>query len=364
MVVAVDVLIPVSNLTEVMETYNTITLYRDTSRTGSFSTLVGTATLVADTHSYTIEDALGSAFWRYKFNHTVSLAETALGPLIETAGTSLRTLRLEAAREGGIGQEGTATGGTALTLIDPLLADSAQDEHYLEGAWIYRPDAAEATDRVRRVAQSGYDVASTTLTVSRAWTNNPANGEVYHVFGLYPPTDMPGAAWSWDRAVRQGLEAVAFETTIDLGVGDGVTTRWDWSPYAAFVDERQIRWVKAMQELDNGERITWRYGDGDTWFSIDRDDVDTAVLELFGPAPTTNDHLLVKAIRTDASLYLDSDITRCPFDRAWRAVLAAAYGKTDALFQPGRYAKEAASAWSDHAMYERQHAPQAIVRGL
>ena len=134
---------------------------------------------------------------------------------------ALEDLRIEAARQAGSGFSSTCTAlGTTATLIDLKLVDQGVTVKFLEGAWIYRPDAAAAGDRVRRVKVDGFTVATGTLTIDRVWTNAPASAEVYHIFTLLPPIDQAGAAYSWDKAINDGLAHNYYRDEIVLGHGD------------------------------------------------------------------------------------------------------------------------------------------------
>lgn len=135
---------------------------------------------------------------------------------------NLEDLRIETARQASCGFSGTCTAlGTTSTLIDLGLIDQGITAKFLEFAWIYRPDAAAAGDRVRRVKLDGFTITSGTLTIdsNRLWTNAPASGEVYQIFSILPPINQPGMAYSWDKAINDGLANIMHRDEIVLGRG-------------------------------------------------------------------------------------------------------------------------------------------------
>jgi hypothetical protein len=85
-------------------------------------------------------------------------------------------------------QQGTATAGSSTSaLVDatwPMMTSAAVDDIYTD-QFIYRPDAALATDRVRLV--NGYTPSTGTLDPDLAWTNAPSVGEVYELHGIIEP---------------------------------------------------------------------------------------------------------------------------------------------------------------------------------
>lgn len=132
----------------------------------------------------------------------------------------LAALRLEAAREAGLAFSGTCSAqGTTATLIDAVLRDAGVDTKYLEHAWLYRPAAADATDRQRSTGADSFTVASGTIAPIRAWTNYPANAEAYQVFALAPPAEQAGVPISWTRAVSNALKRLYYLDELVIGRG-------------------------------------------------------------------------------------------------------------------------------------------------
>ena len=360
---AVTVRIPVEDIATVMLTYTSIKLYSSTSPTGTFS-LVTTITLAAATTLYSYSDSAGDANTVYQIEYY-----NATGPVTSSrsatfyaSGTTLLRLRLEAARDAGAAFESTCSAvGTTTTLIDSNLQDMGIDTAFLEGAYIYRPNAATATDKVRRVKKDGYTVATFSLGVDRAWAIAPASGEVYHIFNFFPPIDRPGAAYSWDRAVREGLGLVWFVDQVNLGAGDGANPRVSLATWPE-INTRTIRRVffrktdattGVITDVDMGKM-------GRYWQIVENAGVNT--LETSSPA-RTDQVIIVEAVRRDYALYLDTDVTLAPFKAATRAIMFAAY-RTLNYLQPGKYAGEFALAASNWQLEREIIGPDDMVIGV
>ncbi len=348
-------------------TYDSFRLYRDTSPNGAFSTLVSTTTLVAAQTEYEVTDAAGTSdsFYRFAYYSTVSLILSDLSNVMQPGALTMRRLRLEAAREGGCAFAGTCSAlGTTLLLKDDALLDSGVDAHFLEGSWIYRPDAAAAGDKLRRVAVSGFvTTAPVGLIPNRAWTNVPASGEVYQVFNLAPPIDWPGQAFSWDRAIRTALTNLWFIDQISLGVGTTLgKVRFDLSPYAAYVRRNDVRrvWYRSTDsngiitdvDVDRNGRYWEPVENGDFGLSID-----------VYPAPLTTETVILEVNRTYEELYIDTDVTTGPLALAKAAVLFRFFESMNQL-KDQTYGGEL-SLWK--AAFAREYGkvkPTDIVRGI
>lgn len=347
----------VENITDVLAgtgtfsvAYTSLRVYRGSTsdpNTAVFTTLVQTIPLVADQEQYTFDDASGTVntIWRAWYYNTGTTANSALGPIIraDQENTLLR-LRIESAIEAGVGFAGVCSAlGTTTTLIDAALRDEGIDTAFLEGAYIYRPDAAAAGDRVRQVKKDGFTVASGTLGIDRQWTNAPADAEVYHIFGLVPPIDRPGRAYSWDRACRDGLLEVMFPDDVILGDGDNSETRFSFAPHLGFVEEGYIRRVflrftnattGVITDVDaNTQQRFWKpVQNGPGSLSVD-----------LWPPPVTDWVVWASVSRTDADLYTDTDVTAAPFVQAIRATVWKLFEQLNGM-DKGKYAAEEAIA--------------------
>ena len=359
---AITVRVPVEDITTTMLTYTSAKLYSSTSPGGTFS-LVTTITLVAAQTIYPYEDSAGDAntVYQHEFYNATGPVTSSRSPTYYASGTTLLRLRLEAARDAGAAFESTCSAvGTTTTLIDSNLQDQGIDTAFLEAAYIYRPNAAAAADKVRRVKKDGYTVASFTLSVDRAWTNAPAADEVYHIFNFFPPIDRPGVAYSWDRAVREGLALVWFVDQVNLGAGGGTNPRVSLATWPE-INTKTIRRAFFRKTDTNGVitdvdmNAMGRY-----WRIVENAGVNT--LETSIPA-RTDQVIIVEAVRRDYALYLDTDVTLAPFKSATRAIMFAAY-RTLNYLQPGKYAGEFALAASNWQLEREVTGPDDLVIGV
>lgn len=356
--------------TTALLSYTSIRVYRGSTsdpNTAVFTALVQTLTLVAGTENYAFTDGSGTVdtIWRAWFYNTSSTAHSNLGPIIRPdQATTLRKVRIEAARQAGAGFDSTCSAaGTAspATLIDAGLRDSGIDSAFLEGAWIYRPDAAAAGDKVRRVAKDGYDSATGTLSFDRIYTNLPASAEVYQVFNLAPPVDQPGVSYSWDRAVREGLNMAWFIDQVNLG--EGTSTRQTRFSLANFPDitARTIRRV-LLRTTDTNSIITDINASTNGRYWVPVTNAGAFQIDIY-PAPATTQTVIVEAVRTDSDIYIDTDWTNTPIDLAVRAAVVKIYNRLTML-QPGRYAAELAVALSDYNEEQSRYGADGVVLGV
>ena len=354
----------VEDIETALLTYTQIRLYSDTSPGGDFTTLADTATLVADQEEYDLTDtaATSSTVWRFRLYNTTGPVQSELSPLIRPAALTMLRLRVEAARVASAGFDGTCTAaGTTTTLVDATLVDDGVDEAFLEGAWVYRPDAAAAGDRVRRVARQGFAPATGTLTFDRAYTNAPDEDEAYHVFNLLPPIDTRGQAYSWDRAIRDGLSGVWFVDQVNLGEGTSTaTTDFDLAAHSSYLKKRMVRRVLKRRTDDNGNVTECDCSTNGGWWEIEDNGIGILTLRI-NPAPTTQESVIVEFNRTDADLWADTDVTLVPEPLAPAAVALAAYRWLNETDQPGKYAREYAGALAAYRRMARDSKPSDVV---
>ena len=167
-------------MTDATVPYTSVRTYRFTSPTATIAsgTLVATTTLVTDQEKYTVTHFSGtvSNCYRNSFYNTTTLVESGLGAIIQPPNLTVRTVRLDCARQAYGGFDGTCSSvGTSTTLIDSVLSDTGKDAYFMEGSFLYRPDAAAAADALRRVTEGGFAASTGTLTVTRAWATPPAS---------------------------------------------------------------------------------------------------------------------------------------------------------------------------------------------
>jgi hypothetical protein len=364
---ASTVYVYVEDLATVMATYTQVRVYRDTSPGGAFTTQVSGSpvTLVAGTLTYPVTDSTGTPnrWYRYRYYNPSTVVQSELSDPFQAVGTSLEWLRIETARRAGSGFESLATGGDTTTLIDAQLADSAVDEHYLEGGWVYRPDAADAGDMVRRVALSGYDPATQELTFARAYANAPVDGERYQVFLLLPPVDHPASAFSWDRAVRDGLLRCPYVDEVVIGQG-GTGNRFTLAQLAGLIQRESVRRVFVRRTDDDGNRTEWTFGQQGTWWEWEENGPGNMAITVHGYWPVEGETVLVEVLRRENALYVDTDVTLVNIERAARAGAYEAFRWLNAVAQPGRYAVEEDRALANWLHEERLHRPPPVVLGV
>lgn len=344
--------------------YDQIKVYRGSSPTGAFTTLVQTLTLVAGTEAYAFTDSAGTinTLWRASYYNSGTAAESSLGPLIRPGGLTLRVLRLLGAQRAGAAFKSAAVSGATspASLIDTALLDNGMDTGYLEGAWVYRPDAANASDKVRRVKKAGFNITTGALAFSRDYTVAPAAAEEYHVYQFFPPIDQPGVPRSWDQVVRDALNGRWFIDQVTLGQGDGHTRRYSLATFAD-VTESTFRRAFLRTTNTNGDIIDISAHTNGRFvtpvsnagaFSLD-----------FWPAPSSRQEIIVECLRTDDALYVDTDTTSLSQRRAECAVEVEAYAALRKL-QPGKYEAEYRAALDDLAAEEDIHRPTDMVLGV
>lgn len=324
-------------------TYTSFRLYRHTSPTSTSGTLVATTTIVSGTENYSVADASGTArsWYRITYYHATGPVESDPGPPFQTVGVTMRDLRVDSAIRAGVGFKAAATGGTTASLVDSALVDQGVDTDFMEGAWLYRPDAATASDKCRRVSRSGFTVATGALTV-RTYTAAPVASEEYQSYVLMPPIDQPGIAYSWDRAVRQGLARCLFLDQVDLGPGNATAMAFSLAPHLDAIAAPRISRVLLRttdtnsvthdQDMKRQGYDWWMEGNGPESLSV-----------RLNVTPGTTETVIVEAYVRDDALYIDTDATRAPYELAVRAIVAEAFRMMDAL-EPGKYAGELAHA--------------------
>lgn len=354
----------VEDIDTVLLTYDQIRLFRDVSPTGDFSTAVTTATLVAGQTLYDLSDSSGNANYVYvvDFYHSTLGNTSPPSAPFYPEGYSLLRLRVDAARKANAGWDSTCSAlGTATTLVDAPLLDNGVDADFAQGVWLYRPNAALATDRVRRVALSGFDTTTGAFTVSRPWSNAPAANEVYHAFLFYPPTDGPGAGASWDRIIRDAFHDLWYVDQIDLGTGTATMQRRFSLTDVADVARAQVRRVLIRCFDANNNPFDRDAGSLMGVWQFVEDGPGSVSIDVY-PAPITTEHVIAEVNRQPAPIYNDTDVMDIDAAYARAAVVRRLFWQLNSD-QPGKYAGELAMAQQDLASAATP-APNAVIRGL
>lgn len=339
MTVRVDVY--VEDIADRLTDFTVIRLYRDTSPTGSFGTLVTTITLVAAQEAYSYEDASGDAlsWYRYDFKNTSTLAQSDPSAPFRAGGTTLASARLSAAARAGAAFRSACTAvGNVAYLVDDGLRDQGTDTAFLAGTWIRRPNAADSDDLVHRCGDSPFTVASARLAPVRAWANAPALNEVYEVFGVLPPSQQPGAPYSWDQAVREGLLRLWYVDQIIVGEGTGGVYEFDLGAYPA-VRSRYLRDV-LVRTTDSSGRISDVSMMKNGRRAVIREDGPSRTLVLSGK-PATGQQVIAEVNRRADAVYQDDDFIPIDEEIVAAAAVVAAYSHLNrATPTKGRYTAE------------------------
>jgi hypothetical protein len=276
---------------------------------------------------------------------------------------TLNEIVLEAAMRCGAAFSSTcSSAGTTTTLVDSTARDQGTDANFAAGGWIYRPDAATAADKVRRITNEGFDPETGTWTVTRAWSDAPDNAEEYQVYSILPPIEQTGLPESWRRLVNRGLNATWFQDEVVVGSGDGslgrrftLTSETGWTP-----NVQQIKKVVYRTIDTDGITFDQDQSKNGRYWRIDFSSGD-AVL-VVGFPPTSDQDVVVTVLRTYPTLSADDDDTNCPLDLIALRTRYELYRYLDATPQSrGQYAAEAALALSDWQAEYRQHRPSGGV---
>lgn len=271
----------------------------------------------------------------------------------------------EAARNAGFFWEGTTSHtGTSSSLKDDLLIDAERPATMGKGGFVYLPGAATTGDKLRRIS----GVAPGTGVIQNAgkpYTNaaSYAASVPYQWYGLVPPKQQPGEAYSWHEAVNRGLSKVWYEDYDQSmsGVAGG-QDRWDVSLIEGVTSAKQIRGVEYRALLTGTPAL---YDDeklnagGGFWKR-------TGQTEIYvHPAPAPTEYLRFRFVRPyvtrgENDLVLDADTTDCPLDVAWKAAISELYQYMDNRFG-GRWAGEAARSLVEFTQAYSRIRPEDII---
>lgn len=329
---------------------DSIKLYRDTTPDGDFSTLVTTESLVDGQEQYTITDDTGTvdSWYRYTLYDDDLAVESALSEPFRPAGVTLNLAIFEAATRIGAAFQGITTGAQDVSYLqDAVLRDQGVDPKFLEGAWIQRPNAADASDYVRRVARDGFDVDNGRLDPVRDWGAAPSTGETYRVFLLLPPYDQAGFAWSWARAVREALNEISYADQLDLGEGTSLwASAFNLRTFDTYIREEDIGRVLKRTTDGNGN-YSYRDARKNGGFVEYRENGPDDLSIIIQPPPTTAETVIVEVNRRYATLYRPVDVTDCPLELIARAAAFKALSYLNRI-QAGKYAQEVAQAAAEY----------------
>ncbi len=352
-----------------LETYTSIRVYRGSTSdptTAVFTTQVGSdIPLVSGTNEYPFTDVSANAatIWRATFYNSTGPLESGYGPLIRVLSSlTLRALRYLGAQRAGAASGGGASSGSTSpgTVVDPVLLDSGMDAHFMEGAWVYRPDADNASDKVRRIIKSGFNIVTGALTFNRDYIAAPVANEVYQVFQYFPPTDQAGTTRSWDQIVRDALHGRWMIDQVTLGFGDGHTLRYSLGNFPD-ITESTLRRV-LLRTTNSVGTITDQSAHTNGRFVTPVSNAGAFSVDIW-PPPSSRQEIIVEALRQDSPMYVDTDVTLLEQRRAECAVVVAAYAAIRAI-QPGKYEAEYRAAIDELAAEEDIARPADMIVGL
>ena len=158
-------------------------------------------------------------------------------------GTPLGRYRRRIAKE---------TGNYLASLVESGSTSFLRDNHYpirsnldqgdlFSGKWLLRPTATTPSDRVRIVAELGYDPATGTLRPDSPWAVGPATNEPYELHGVIEPWDQ------MNDLINQALQRCMVIDHLVLPVSPGATY-FDLTPYAPWLLD--ARWVRSACFVD------------------------------------------------------------------------------------------------------------------
>lgn len=200
---------------------------------------------------------------------------------------------------------GTATTTSETTVLfdedDEIMSFVADGGRDYTGFWLVRPDAADSTDRVRRV--SAHDPGLGSLTPSRAWTNAP-DSETYE---LWPPHLRPTIV---DNAIDDGLERLTYKV-VETFSPTANQNSYALASYTWINTERDVREVYSVYTSGSIiSRVEY------PWWKV-IEDAGTFTLYI-DPTPSTATGLSVEVVGVAhyTSLANDAATTACQQDWA------------------------------------------------
>lgn len=344
----------VEDIADRLEDFAVLRLFRDAVPTGAFGTQVATIPLVAGQTSYLFTDDAGDAltWYRYDFQNPDTLEQSDPSAPFRAGGTTLASARFSAAGRADASFRSACTAaGTTTSLTDAGLRDQGVDRDFLSGAWVRRPQASH-DDRVRRLGESPFNPATGALTVQRAWSVAPTDGEAYEVYTVLPPVPQPGAPYAWDRAVREGLLNIWFIDQVLVATADGANREFDLGPFP-HVRKATTRRVLTRRVDSEGRSLEADAGKNGRGWAI-REDGPKRTLVL-SRIPASGLQVIVEVNRRADPVYLDDDFIPVDEELVGAAAVVAAYRHLSRVTPTkAQYAAELAGALSEfEALYER-----------
>ena len=129
---------------------------------------------------------------------------------------------------------------TSLAFATSPWKSTIPQDDLLSDLWLFRPDAALAADKLRRVTSSGYNPSSGTLTPDLAWTNAPANAEEVELYGLIPPYGDGSGTADLHFLINEGLKRCLLVDEFTFSPSSATAQRHSLASAASWLTDPQL----------------------------------------------------------------------------------------------------------------------------
>lgn len=327
------VVVPVENLAEVMETYESIELERATSAEGTYST-VTVITLVEDTYYYEYTDAAGNvnSWYRYRYHHDTGPVNSDYSNPFPMDGLSRLKIRqgvLKDWRAGVVFETSAAVSTTVIRTTDYRVKSGAFRAGRGRNSTLYAASGAQAGD-ARLVTNS--DPSAGEFTTD-AWDSTVAQGVQMEWHTLIDPNAL-------HDALNRAVDRYYYSDKIPIQGVEG-QLEYDLTSFAPWIRSRkQVMSLWTYASTDAAEQPWTGFG---RWANT-RQDGDHVTLLI---APATTQVLYLEALRPMPKLYTDESVL--PLVSQPDTIIALTYDECLAwLLQPGQMASsEDRTAWQN-----------------
>ena len=205
------------------------------------------------------------------------------------------TLKIMRQQLGGLLREitiGTVDSATSTTITDADLIDSGESATVYDRAWL------RVSDTTRRIVNKGYDPATGTVTIGRAFSTAPVAGDEYELHTMISPTEL-------DECINRALTSLYYEREQAITVVAD-QTEYDLSSYNWIVGREQVLGVYVRTGTTVNQ---YRYKSLPKWGMGRKPAASTASNAM----PDTGLYLQVSALGdTDSSIII---VGMCPYDK-------------------------------------------------
>lgn len=307
--------IHVDDISTVLETYESIKLYRASNAedVSTGATLVTTITLVAGTEDYSYEDTGGAIgdWYAHTYYHSTGPVQSTLSERYTTRGNTLEDLLYEAARKLQASSKGVVDSATTTTIVDAQLSLFGRDTRFANGSFIWRPSETNIADQVNRVASLGFAAATGTLTMIGTYPSAPDAADVYYIFDMHPPIPISGSTYSWLEALNEAIVRCKWIDRLNVGPGDGTYPQTvDLAAHLGYIEpELDIR--KVWAERTSGSTTLVRDLTSEGRFFTRIPDDGAYRIQIFASL-STSDTVYLEARRRGVPMFAYNDVTTCP----------------------------------------------------